>query len=184
MSRTRVRLLRSALLAAGVVAVAAAAAFLRFEADPARADDPADLAQGAAVALRGARAEGAARRAPVTLGRAEELYAEALLERRRQQLRFRWLRDFREARAALEAATRRAEDAIALSQRSVRRDRTVAARVLAAADAAVSTLQGAEERIWMADSTRQRLQRARALASRSEERRVGKECRSRWSPYH
>ena len=22
------------------------------------------------------------------------------------------------------------------------------------------------------------------LASRSEERRVGKECRSRWSPYH
>src|SRR2546422_8894422 len=25
---------------------------------------------------------------------------------------------------------------------------------------------------------------ARALARRSEERRVGKECRSRWSPYH
>ena len=24
----------------------------------------------------------------------------------------------------------------------------------------------------------------RALAERSEERRVGKECRSRWSPYH
>ena len=24
----------------------------------------------------------------------------------------------------------------------------------------------------------------RALTSRSEERRVGKECRSRWSPYH
>ena len=24
----------------------------------------------------------------------------------------------------------------------------------------------------------------RALYSRSEERRVGKECRSRWSPYH
>ena len=23
-----------------------------------------------------------------------------------------------------------------------------------------------------------------SLASRSEERRVGKECRSRWSPYH
>ena len=23
-----------------------------------------------------------------------------------------------------------------------------------------------------------------ALAARSEERRVGKECRSRWSPYH
>src|SRR5258705_9817450 len=25
---------------------------------------------------------------------------------------------------------------------------------------------------------------ARALGQRSEERRVGKECRSRWSPYH
>ena len=25
---------------------------------------------------------------------------------------------------------------------------------------------------------------ARANAERSEERRVGKECRSRWSPYH
>ena len=25
---------------------------------------------------------------------------------------------------------------------------------------------------------------ARALEARSEERRVGKECRSRWSPYH
>ena len=26
--------------------------------------------------------------------------------------------------------------------------------------------------------------RARAAGLRSEERRVGKECRSRWSPYH
>ena len=25
---------------------------------------------------------------------------------------------------------------------------------------------------------------ARVIANRSEERRVGKECRSRWSPYH
>src|SRR5256884_9940319 len=28
------------------------------------------------------------------------------------------------------------------------------------------------------------LERQRAFARRSEERRVGKECRSRWSPYH
>src|SRR5690348_18332150 len=28
------------------------------------------------------------------------------------------------------------------------------------------------------------LQTARLLVERSEERRVGKECRSRWSPYH
>lgn len=165
MSRTRTHLLRTALLATGVLAAAFTVVFLRFEADPTVADDPGDLAEQAAVALRGARAEGAGRRAPVTLARAEELYAEALLERRRQQLRFRWLRDFREARAALEAAADRAEDAIALSQRSVRRDRTVAARVLAAADAAVASLGGTEDRIWMADSTRQRLQRARALAS-------------------
>ena len=26
--------------------------------------------------------------------------------------------------------------------------------------------------------------RVRVIVSRSEERRVGKECRSRWSPYH
>src|SRR5256885_4456800 len=29
-----------------------------------------------------------------------------------------------------------------------------------------------------------RLRSARVIPSRSEERRVGKECRSRWSPYH
>ena len=29
-----------------------------------------------------------------------------------------------------------------------------------------------------------RVGRSRVLAERSEERRVGKECRSRWSPYH
>ena len=28
------------------------------------------------------------------------------------------------------------------------------------------------------------LEELRELANRSEERRVGKECRSRWSPYH
>src|SRR3712207_1271458 len=34
-------------------------------------------------------------------------------------------------------------------------------------------------------ATKNALQRPRpAMASRSEERRVGKECRSRWSPYH
>ena len=30
----------------------------------------------------------------------------------------------------------------------------------------------------------QTLDRAHRIAKRSEERRVGKECRSRWSPYH
>src|SRR2546429_5851588 len=32
--------------------------------------------------------------------------------------------------------------------------------------------------------TRQRVGARHAHAARSEERRVGKECRSRWSPYH
>src|SRR5256886_7160952 len=31
---------------------------------------------------------------------------------------------------------------------------------------------------------RQWYQSPKAMAARSEERRVGKECRSRWSPYH
>src|SRR2546430_14434930 len=33
-------------------------------------------------------------------------------------------------------------------------------------------------------STVSRASRARPICWRSEERRVGKECRSRWSPYH
>ena len=33
-------------------------------------------------------------------------------------------------------------------------------------------------------SVRSQIELAEALATRSEERRVGKECRSRWSPYH
>src|SRR2546425_8155618 len=34
---------------------------------------------------------------------------------------------------------------------------------------------------WAARATRRT---SAAIAARSEERRVGKECRSRWSPYH
>src|SRR5580765_8677018 len=34
------------------------------------------------------------------------------------------------------------------------------------------------------DPQAQALERGEALDDRSEERRVGKECRSRWSPYH
>ena len=34
------------------------------------------------------------------------------------------------------------------------------------------------------DKGRGMIRRWRALSFRSEERRVGKECRSRWSPYH
>src|SRR5258707_12970741 len=41
--------------------------------------------------------------------------------------------------------------------------------------------------LWVADITYIRLRREfvyLAVVLRSEERRVGKECRSRWSPYH
>ena len=39
----------------------------------------------------------------------------------------------------------------------------------------VKVKEGARERIQVFEGT---------VISRSEERRVGKECRSRWSPYH
>ena len=32
--------------------------------------------------------------------------------------------------------------------------------------------------------TKEKIENANSPAERSEERRVGKECRSRWSPYH
>ena len=42
---------------------------------------------------------------------------------------------------------------------------------------------GIEQASFAGGSARRRIRR-RAAAERSEERRVGKECRSRWSPYH
>ena len=46
---------------------------------------------------------------------------------------------------------------------------------------------GKDVRVWNEDGTLEKysfLPRAELLTKRSEERRVGKECRSRWSPYH
>ena len=37
---------------------------------------------------------------------------------------------------------------------------------------------------WLTKPDVLRLYAEKVLADRSEERRVGKECRSRWSPYH
>ena len=51
--------------------------------------------------------------------------------------------------------------------------------VLAFIDEGEATLLGRSQ----GDLRRQEEQRSR-LSRRSEERRVGKECRSRWSPYH
>ena len=43
--------------------------------------------------------------------------------------------------------------------------------------------KAADDSAGMAISNKMKAQ-IRALDQRSEERRVGKECRSRWSPYH
>src|SRR5258707_15332381 len=61
--------------------------------------------------------------------------------------------------------------------------------VLVGAEAGVVDERAAEPGVADAQSPRQLRQRRRLLrriahAARSEERRVGKECRSRWSPYH
>src|SRR3989441_7374623 len=55
----------------------------------------------------------------------------------------------------------------------------------------VPTLSGVTDQDAAAAATLQQLERhaiadalAKAKGNRSEERRVGKECRSRWSPYH
>ena len=37
---------------------------------------------------------------------------------------------------------------------------------------------------WAAEDKTRESERSRIVTPRSEERRVGKECRSRWSPYH
>ena len=146
-----------------VLATLSAGAAVLLRANPDRRDDPSELAEEAAVALRAARSENAAVRAPMTLAEAEDLYGRGLLERRRQELRFSLLRDFRSAHSAFQASLEKAGTAATLAQRSVRRDRTRAARLVASADAAVMALVGTEDRIWMAQPVRQRLQRARSM---------------------
>src|SRR5256885_3396209 len=39
-------------------------------------------------------------------------------------------------------------------------------------------------RCWLVDTRARAVEKWRPAPLRSEERRVGKECRSRWSPYH
>src|SRR2546422_6698984 len=41
-----------------------------------------------------------------------------------------------------------------------------------------------DEGFFASDFTLAEIKQLRAVQDRSEERRVGKECRSRWSPYH
>src|SRR3712207_6873403 len=58
-------------------------------------------------------------------------------------------------------------------------ERVVAALALAAAARVVE-----EDAVAVAPQELGVVARAHPVAARSEERRVGKECRSRWSPYH
>ena len=43
---------------------------------------------------------------------------------------------------------------------------------------------GPKGKVYGLDISEEMLSKAKDSMSRSEERRVGKECRSRWSPYH
>src|SRR3712207_6891474 len=64
-------------------------------------------------------------------------------------------------------------------------DRLVVASVLPGSSAASSGLCAGDEVVAVdGRPTRSRTVADVATALRSEERRVGKECRSRWSPYH
>ena len=57
-------------------------------------------------------------------------------------------------------------------------------RIRAFEDAAEEASQGGVQAWGMSASAKPALVRGPLHTTRSEERRVGKECRSRWSPYH
>ena len=63
-------------------------------------------------------------------------------------------------------------------------DPVEAALLSAAAGADSITLHLREDRRHIQDQDVERLLPRSPVPVRSEERRVGKECRSRWSPYH
>lgn len=125
----------------------------------------APLADSAAAALRAARALGAGDRAPLSLAYAEEAYAAGLLEQRRQELRMAIRRDYRQARATLGYARALADAATRASRRTAHRENSSAATAVASARLALAPLHGVEDRVWMPPSVRNRLQRARTLAS-------------------
>ena len=134
---------------------------LAFRASSERLEDPAELSEAAGSALRAARRAGAEARAPLNLSQAEEAFREGLMERRRQELRFAALRDYRESRAILAMAVARADAAARLARSSVERDRSAVER----ARATLAVLDGVESTLWLDPDLRRRLQRARTLVS-------------------
>lgn len=148
--------------AAGIVLFPVVAAVV----DPGRERTPPDDAQAhASLALARARTAGAPLAAPMSLSLAEWAYAEALLERRRQELGFRLYRDYRETRRRLEEATAAATTSMAVVDALRRRAESRSSNSVALAEAVLAPLTGVEDQIWLAPTTRTRLQRARALAS-------------------
>ena len=110
---------------------------------------------------------------------------------------WQWLQDAREGRAASGRATaaQRAEQALAQARRALQKqeqqspENRATEALLAVENQAANPAEAPAHRLsnrqWEA-LLRQNyisVRRVREL-TRSEERRVGKECRSRWSPYH
>ena len=114
-----------------------------------------------------ARSSGASRRAPMNLAQAEDAYAQALLERRRQDMRFAFRRDYREVERVLAVALHRAESAATLTRRGLGRDRAQASRLVADAESRALAVAAAADAVWIAEPLRKRLQRSRALASQA-----------------
>ena len=65
-------------------------------------------------------------------------------------------------------------------EHSIKIDKAASALITGVVLWAVYVLSGAD----LHDAEHHLLEHVSEIASRSEERRVGKECRSRWSPYH
>lgn len=134
--------------------------------DPRRdREDPVAQEERASSALAAARVAGAARHAPANLARAEEAYANGLLARRRQQFRFRIMRDYRAADALLAEAAEAADRASSLAESARRKERARGDDALDEAVATLAKLIGVEDRLWLPADVRARLQRARALAT-------------------
>src|SRR3712207_2121096 len=87
-------------------------------------------------------------------------------------------RDRREGEATLGDLTFRVVDTAGLEEAA---EESLLGRMRAQTEAAIAD---ADVILFVIDARAGILPADRPFAERSEERRVGKECRSRWSPYH
>jgi hypothetical protein len=96
---------------------------------------------------------------------ASEAYGAGLVHARRQELRPAWLRDHGEASQEFEAAVAWAGSATQISTRTSGRARDTSQSLLRRANAALATLWGVEDVVWISAATRSRLQGSRRLAA-------------------